>query len=35
VVSPDGRYLFFLSWREGAGRVFWVETDFLERRPAP
>jgi len=29
VVSPDGRYLFFLSWREGAGRPFWVEADFL------
>lgn len=29
VVTPDGRYLFFLSWREGAGRIFWVETDFL------
>lgn len=31
VVSPDGRYLFFLSWREGAGRVFWVEADVLRR----
>lgn len=31
VVSPDGRYLFFLSWRAGAGRVFWVEADFLRR----
>lgn len=29
VVSPDGRYLFFLSWREGAGRIFWVEAGFL------
>lgn len=28
-VSPDGRYLFFLSWREGAGRPFWVDADFL------
>jgi len=32
VVSPDERYLFFLSWREGAGRIFWVEADFLHRR---
>lgn len=32
VVSPDGRYLFFLSWREGSGRPFWVETDFLRWR---
>jgi Tol biopolymer transport system component len=32
VVSPDGRYLFFLSWREGAGRPFWVEADFLRGR---
>ncbi|MCJ7630068.1 MAG: hypothetical protein MUO50_16970, partial [Longimicrobiales bacterium] len=31
VVSPDGRYFFFLSWREGAGRPFWVEADFLGR----
>jgi hypothetical protein len=29
VGSPDGRYLFFLRWREGAGGVFWVEADFL------
>jgi len=32
VVSPDGRYLFFLSWREGAGRPFWVEADVLRWR---
>ena len=31
VVSPDGRYLFFLSWREGAGRIFWVDAGFLRR----
>jgi Tol biopolymer transport system component len=31
VVSPDGKYLFFLSWREGAGRIFWVEAEFLRR----
>jgi len=31
-VSPDGRYLFFLSWREGAGRIFWVEATFLPPR---
>lgn len=31
VVSPDEKYLFFLSWREGAGRIFWVEADFLRR----
>jgi hypothetical protein len=31
LVTPDGEYLFFLSWREGAGRMFWVETDFLRR----
>jgi hypothetical protein len=24
VISPDGEYLFFLSWREGAGRMFWI-----------
>lgn len=39
VVSPDGEYLFFLSWREGAGRMFWVKADFLrsagEQRPNP
>ncbi len=29
VISPDQKYLFFLSWREGAGRIFWVEADFL------
>lgn len=29
VISPDGRYLFFLSWREGAGRMYWVEAGFL------
>jgi hypothetical protein len=34
-VSPDGRYLFFLSWREGAGRPFWVEADFLRTRLPP
>jgi hypothetical protein len=32
VVSPDERYLFFLSWREGPGRIFWVEADFLRRK---
>jgi Tol biopolymer transport system component len=32
VVSPDEKYLFFLSWREGAGRIFWVEADFLPPR---
>jgi len=31
VLSPDEEYLFFLSWREGAGRIFWVEADFLRR----
>ena len=31
VVTPDGKYLFFLSWREGAGRIFWVEAEFLRR----
>ena len=29
VVTADGEYLFFLSWRRGAGRVFWVEAAFL------
>ena len=29
VVTPDGKYLFFLSWREGAGRIFWVEAEDL------
>jgi hypothetical protein len=31
VVTPDGEYLFFLSWRGGAGRIFWVDAGFLRR----
>lgn len=31
-VAPDERFLFFLSWREGAGRMFWVEADLLRSR---
>jgi hypothetical protein len=32
VVSPDGRYLFFMAWRDGEHRVFWVDVrPMLER----
>lgn len=29
VVSSDEKYFFFLSWREGAGRIFWMDAGFI------
>jgi hypothetical protein len=29
-VSPDGRYLFFLSFFHGRGNVCWMKADFIE-----
>ena len=30
VVSPDGKYLFFMSRRNGIGEFFWVDTKVIE-----
>jgi Tol biopolymer transport system component len=30
-VSPDGKYLFFLSGREGTYNVYWMDTQVIER----
>lgn len=32
VVSPDGKYFFFLSAREGKARIYWVDAEFIRRR---
>lgn len=29
-VTPDGKYLFFLSQREGDNRIYWVDTKIIE-----
>ena len=29
-VSPDGKYLFFLSQREGKYRIYWVDAKIIE-----
>jgi len=35
IVSPDGKYLFFLSQRGGMSRVYWVSMQVVEKlRPA-
>jgi hypothetical protein len=32
VVSPDGKYLFFMGWRNGEHRAFWLEArELIER----
>jgi Tol biopolymer transport system component len=31
VVSPDGKYLFFISTRGGDNQAFWVDAGFIER----
>jgi Tol biopolymer transport system component len=31
VVSPDGKYLFFMSRRNGIGEWFWVDAKIIER----
>jgi dipeptidyl aminopeptidase/acylaminoacyl peptidase len=31
IVSPDGKYLFFLSNREGESAVYWVDIGVVER----
>lgn len=31
IVSPDGRYLFFLSTRDGTSRVWWVDAEVIHR----
>lgn len=31
IVSPDGRYLFFLSTRDGMSRVWWVDAEVIHR----
>jgi Tol biopolymer transport system component len=31
VVSPDGNYLFFLSNRDGAHNVYWVDFEVVRR----
>ena len=31
IVSPDGKYLFFLSARGGEIHVWWVEAGFINR----
>jgi Tol biopolymer transport system component len=30
VVSPDGKYLFFMSRRNGIGEYYWVDASFME-----
>jgi Tol biopolymer transport system component len=30
VVSPDGKYLFFMSRRNGIGEFFWVDAKIIE-----
>ena len=30
VVSPDGKYLFFMSRRNGIGELFWVDANIIE-----
>lgn len=29
VVSPDGKYLFFISNREGVSKIYWVSANFI------
>lgn len=31
IVSPDGKYLFFISQRNGRSSIFWVEAGIIER----
>jgi hypothetical protein len=31
VVSPDGKYLFFMSRRNGIGEYFWVDAKIIEK----
>lgn len=31
VVSPDGKYLFFISTRDGISKIYWVSTQFIDR----
>jgi len=30
-VTPDGRYLFFISQRDGYNKAYWLEATFIER----
>jgi len=30
VVSPDGKFLFFMSRRNGIGEFFWVDAKIIE-----
>jgi hypothetical protein len=31
VVSPDEKYLFFISTRKGVSKIYWVNTNFLKK----
>lgn len=31
IVSPDGKYLFFLSTRNGNSNTYWIKADFIEK----
>jgi Tol biopolymer transport system component len=31
VISPDGKYLFFTRYRDGAGDIYWVSAEIIEQ----
>jgi ankyrin repeat protein len=31
IISPEGKYLFFLSTRNGNSNIYWIKTDFIEK----
>ena len=31
MVTADGKYLFFLSQRDGESHAYWVRADFIEK----
>lgn len=35
IVTSDGRYLFFLSQRDGESHAYWVRADVIGKRRPP
>ena len=31
ILSPDGKYFFFTSWRNGSGDIYWVDSEAIKK----